>query len=102
MSPGSNGIPTWSICGRLTATKLGSHSRTLTVSTDATGQFTLKAPPGSYRLTSSDTSACSSRGQAYLAPTCSPPACIEATPTPVIVRVTAGHESRATLIEAVG
>jgi len=97
----TNANPTWRICGSLTATELGGRSRTLTVPTDATGQFTLKIPAGSYRLTSSNTSACSNGGRVYSAPACSPSPCHEATPAPVVVRVTAGHESRVTLNELV-
>jgi hypothetical protein len=104
VSPGgnlTNANPTWRICGSLTATELGGHSRTLTVRTDATGQFTLKIAAGRYRLTSSNTSACSSGGGAYSPPECSPSPCHEATPTPVVVGVTDGHESHVTLSEIV-
>ena len=97
-----SGTGTWRICGSVTATKVGVHSPTSTVTTDATGAFTLKLPAGSYELTSANTISCAFVGRAYVTPACvRQGTCHEATPAPVLVSVTAGHESHATLFEVV-
>ena len=97
-----SGTGTWRICGSVTATEVGGHSPTSTVSTDATGEFTLKFPPGSYQLSSSNTISCAFVGHTYVTPACvRQGTCHEATPAPVLVSVTAGHESHATLFEVV-
>jgi len=99
---GGNGDPTWRICGSVTAANLGNQSPPSTVSTNATGEFTLKLPAGTYQLVSSNTVACSFLGKKYSTPPCVEiSTCYEATPAPVVVLVTAGHESYVTLNEEV-
>jgi len=97
-----SGTGTWRICGSVTATEMGGHSPTWTVSTDATGEFTLTLPAGSYQLTSSNTISCAFVGRTYVTPSCvRQGTCYEATPAPVLVSVAAGRESHATLFELV-
>ena len=97
-----SGTGSWRICGSVTATEVGGHSPTWTVSTNATGEFALKLPAGSYQLTSSNTISCAFVGRTYVTPACvRQGTCHEATPAPVLVSVTAGHESHATMNEEV-
>jgi hypothetical protein len=97
-----HGTGTWMICGSVTATKLGSHAPTSTVSTDASGQFTLSLPPDTYQLTTSNTVGCSFIGKKYLTPSCvQHGTCHEAMPAPVDVQVTVGRESHTALYEEV-
>ena len=94
-----HGTGTWRICGSVTATKLGSHGPTSTVSTGSSGQFTLSLSPGTYQLATSDTVGCSFIGKKYLTPSCvQQGTCYEAKPAPVVVQVTVGRESHTALI----